>query len=140
MQAGRGASHNLPNRMRRLGFRRASRSAHFAPGRVAAALFIIVLLLGGGAGCSLLLDYESDPYRCVIDSDCARFTNAACDSVRKQCVPRFPSGGQSDAGSPGDDGGDGGPGALTCEISFDNAARLTLTGPDGGLRPLPEGP
>ena len=125
-----------------LGFARAARTAHLAPGRVLAALFIILLLAAGGAGCSLLLDYESDPYRCVIDSDCARFTSAACDTVRKQCVPRFPSG-QSDAGLGGDTGDgarDDGPGALSCEMSFNNAARLMLTGADGGLRPLPEGP
>lgn len=131
--------------MRRLGFKPATRAAHFPPPRALAAVVVALLLslflAASGAGCSLLLDYESDPYKCVIDSDCTRFTNAACDSIRKQCVPRLPSG-QFDAGAPADggDAGDGGPGALTCEISFDNTVRLTLTGPDGGLRPLPEGP
>ena len=138
---GAAASHNLPNCMRRLGFRRVFRAARFAP--IAAVAGLLAFALGGGGtGCSLLLDYESNPYACVIDSDCARYSNAVCDSVRKVCVQRFPTG-LADAGAPADasDGGrDDGPGALTCELAFDNDNRLTLRGPDGGLRPLPEGP
>jgi hypothetical protein len=126
--------------MRGLGFTRLFRSARFAPTAALAGLFIFAAA-GGGAGCSLLLDYESNPYKCVIDSDCARYTNAVCDSARKVCVPRFPNA-ITDAGAAdaSDGGRDEGPGALTCELAFDNSARLTLVGPDGGLRPLPEGP
>jgi hypothetical protein len=130
--------------MRRLDFTRLFRLVHFAPPVVAASLAagLVALVLGaGGTGCSLLVDYESNPYRCVIDSDCTRYPNAVCDSARKVCVPRLP-GGVIDAGAPADasDGGQDGPGALTCELAFDNDSRLTLVGPDGGLRPLPEGP
>jgi hypothetical protein len=54
----------------------------------------------------------------------------------------LPGGVVPDAGAPADasDGGQEGPGALTCELAFDNESRLTLWGPDGGLRPLPEDP
>ena len=139
MRARHRGSHNLPNRMRRLGFRPNFRSARFAPA-VAFSVRFIVILAGAGPGCSLLLDYESNPYTCVIDSDCQRYTGAVCDNARKVCVPRLPSG-VVDSGTPPADGGrDDGPGALTCELSFDNGSRLTLVGPDGGLRPLPEGP
>ena len=31
-------------------------------------------------------------------------------------------------------------GGLTCELAFDNQARINLSGPDGGLRPLLDGP
>lgn len=135
------ASHNLPNRMRRLGFTRFFRSARLAP-TLALAGLLPAASAGGGTGCSLLLDYESNPYKCVIDSDCARYANAVCDSARKVCVPRLPNvivdaGANPDAS---DGGRDEGPGALTCELAFDNGTRLTLVGPDGGLRPLPEGP
>jgi hypothetical protein len=127
--------------MRRLGFRPAFPSARLAP-NVARAGLLALALVAGGTGCSLLLDYESNPYKCVIDSDCARYANAVCDSARKVCVPRFPQV-VTDAGASTDasDGGrDEGPGALTCELAFDNSTRLTLVGPDGGLRPLPEDP
>ena len=140
MRARHEGSHNLPNRMRRLGFAPNFRWARFAPAVVSSALFGFVL--AGGTGCSLLLDYESNPYSCVIDSDCQRYAGAVCDNARKVCVPRFPSG-VVDSGVPpdgGDAGRDDGPGALTCELSFDNGNRLTLVGPDGGLRPLPEVP
>jgi hypothetical protein len=142
MRAWQQGSHNLPNRMRRLGFPPKVRAARFAPA-VAVSALLISILAGAGPGCSLLLDYESNPYTCVIDSDCRRYAGAVCDNARKVCVPRLPSG-VVDSGTPPADGGDGGradgPGALTCELSFDNGSRLTLVGPDGGLRPLPEGP
>ena len=98
----------------------------------------VVTLLGAsaisGIGCTLLLDTSSNPLSCAIDSDCARFPNAACDNARKVCVPRQPS---VDSGAPLDspDGATGG----TCSLSFDNTLRITVAGPDGGLRPLPDG-
>lgn len=107
------------------------------PGRALTALAFAVwgLFVAGGAGCSLLLDTDSNPYMCNTDQDCARYPNAACDNARRQCVPRLPSAG-SDAGAPPD-----GPGALTCQLTFDNSRRVGLVGPDGGLLPLPaEGP
>src|SRR4029453_11092214 len=89
--AGEGASHNLRNCMRQLGFGRLFRSQRLARA-VAAAALLVFGAAGGGAGCSLLLDYESNPYACVIDSDCGRYSNAVCDSVKKVCVPRLPVG------------------------------------------------
>ncbi len=64
------------------------------PGRALAALVFAVwgLLVAGGAGCSLLLDTDANPYMCNTDQDCARYPNAACDNVRRQCVPRLPVG------------------------------------------------
>jgi len=108
------------------------------PGPSLAGLALIVLIggvsVGGGAGCTLLLDTSSNPYRCSTDGDCARFPNAVCDNARKECVPRLP---YPDSGMP--DSGAGGTSGLTCEVTFDNGLRLTQVGPDGGLRPLPEG-
>jgi len=98
----------------------------------------VVALLGasaiGGISCTLLLDTSSNPQSCTIDSDCARFPNAACDSSRKVCVPRQP---YVDSGAPLDTP-DGAPGG-TCSLSFDNSIRIIVAGPDGGLRPLPDG-
>jgi len=106
------------------------------PGRALTALVfaVWVVSVAGGAGCSLLLDTDANPYLCNTDQDCARYPNAACDNVRKQCVPRLPSAGM-DAGAPPD-----GSGALTCELAFDNSRRVALSGPDGGLLPLPVSP
>ena len=106
------------------------------PGRALTALVFAVwgVLATGATGCSLVLDTDTNPYSCSNDQDCTRYPNAACDSVRKQCVPRLPPVG-SDGGAPPD-----GPSALTCELSFDNNLRVLGRGPDGGLLPLPEGP
>jgi hypothetical protein len=107
------------------------------PSPALAGLALIILTLGasvgGGSGCTLLLDTSGNPYKCGNDNDCARFPNAVCDSARKQCVPRLP---YADSGVPVDTGA-GGTSGLTCEVTFDNALRLTAVGPDGGLRPLP---
>ena len=103
------------------------------------AVLVLIALgisMGGGAGCTLLLDTSSSPNKCETDNDCARFPNAACDDARKQCVPRLP---YVDSGAP-DTGAGGTSGGLTCELTFDNQARINLSGPDGGLRPLPDGP
>jgi hypothetical protein len=103
------------------------------PGRVRAGWVVVAALaasivsVAAGAGCSLLLDADTNPYSCQIDSDCARLPNAVCDSVKKECVPRLPNV-VTDSGTP-----------PTCQVSFDNN-RVILDGPDGGLRPLPEGP
>jgi hypothetical protein len=107
------------------------------PGRALTALVFAVwgVAVAGGAGCSLLLDTDANPYTCNNDQDCARYPNAACDNVRRQCVPRLPTV-VSDAGAPPPDGSS----PLTCELVFDNSRRVTLRGPDGGLIPLPEGP
>jgi hypothetical protein len=100
----------------------------------AVAVAILGVFTGGGAGCSVLLDTDTNPYKCTTDADCARYaSNAACDSARKQCVTRLPPF-NPDAGVP--DGG-GGMGGLSCTLSFDNRLRVPLDGPDGGLRPLP---
>jgi hypothetical protein len=106
------------------------------PRRALAALVLAVwgLSAAGTTGCSLVLDTDTNPYQCSTDQDCTRYPDAACDSVRKMCVPRLPPIG-SDGGAPPD-----GPGALTCELSFDNNLRVLGRGPDGGLLPLPEGP
>jgi hypothetical protein len=93
-------------------------------------------LLGASAACTLLLDTDANPQTCKIDADCARFPNAACDNARRVCVPRLPSV-VMDGGVPLDGSVDTG-GGLVCQAAFDNAARITMTGPDGGLRPLPE--
>jgi len=97
------------------------------------ALIVLCISVGGGAGCSILLDSSANPYKCVTDDDCSRFPDAVCDAIKKVCVPRLPI---VDSGAV-DTGGAGGTSGLTCEVSFDNAARINLTGPDGGLRPLP---
>jgi hypothetical protein len=108
-------------------------------GRVRVALTAAVAVVGlytaSGAGCTLLLDTSANPHKCSTDADCARFPNAACDNARKVCVPKLPY--VSDAGTleTGAGGTGGGP---ACELSFDNNARIGVTGPDGGLRPLPE--
>jgi hypothetical protein len=108
------------------------------PSRYGRALLVLaVALAGANAACTLLVSTDVDPHRCNTDADCAHLPNAACDNARRVCVPRFPSGG-GDGGLQAD-GGDTG-GGLMCQLSFDNAARLTFTGPDGGLRPLPEAP
>lgn len=100
------------------------------------ALIGLCISVGGGVGCSILLDSSANPYKCVTDDDCARFPNAACDAIKKECVPRLPI---FDAGAV-DTGGAGGTSGLTCELTFDNRARLNSAGPDGGLRPLPTPP
>jgi hypothetical protein len=105
------------------------------PALAGLALLILGVSVGGGTGCTLLLDTSGNAYKCSSDSDCTHFPNAVCDSARKQCVPRLP---YVDSGVL--DTGAGGTSGLTCEQSFDNGQRLTMTGPDGGLRPLPEGP
>ena len=100
------------------------------------ALIVLCISVAGGtsgAGCSILLDSSANPYKCVTDDDYVRFPSAACDDVKKECVPRLP---MFDAGMV-DTGGAGGTSGLTCELSFDNKARINVTGPDGGLRPLP---
>jgi len=101
---------------------------------VAGAAALLAVSAIGGLGCTLLLDTSSNPQSCTIDSDCARFPNAACDNARKVCVPRQP---YVDSGAPPDtsDGATGG----TCSLSFDNSIRIIVGGPDGGLRPLPDG-
>lgn len=95
-------------------------------------LIALGISVGGGIGCTLLLDASADPYKCVNDIDCAVFPDAVCDSVKRECVPRLPF---AEGGVP--DTGAGGTSGLTCELSFDNNARLNLRGADGGLRPLP---
>jgi len=128
MQSGRGRSHMVPNRM--------TSCAVFRRGPTLAALALLALgVSAGGGGCTLLLDADANPYKCSTSADCNRFPNAVCDDARKQCVPRLPF---VDGGPP--EGGAGGTSGLTCEFSFDNAARIHGPGPDGGLRPLPEGP
>jgi hypothetical protein len=89
-----------------------------------------------GTGCTLLLDTSASPHKCETDDDCARLPNAACDDARKQCVPRLPF---VDSGAP-DTGAGGTSGGLACELSFDNRVRINASGPDGGLRPLPDEP
>jgi hypothetical protein len=107
------------------------------PSRYGRALLVLaVALAGANAACTLLLDTDANPHRCDADTDCAHLPNAVCDNARRVCVPRFPSA-ALDGGLPGDVDAGGG---LMCQLSFDNAARLTFTGPDGGLRPLPEAP
>ena len=97
---------------------------------LAVALAILGVVAGGGTACTVLLETDTNPYKCVVDAECTRYeSNAVCDTARKQCVTRLPG--------PGAGGADGG---LTCQLSFDNRSRLPLDGPDGGLRPLPEAP
>jgi hypothetical protein len=105
----------------------------------AVALAIVGVLAGGGAGCSVLLDTDTNPYKCTTSADCTRYPDAVCDTARKQCVARLPPVG-FDAGVADGGGGTGGTGGLTCELAFDNRTRVPLDGPDGGLRPLPETP
>jgi hypothetical protein len=111
------------------------------PGRALAGVALLVsgVFAGGGLGCSLMLDTDVDPYRCHNDQDRARYPNAACDSIRKECVPRLPGLG-GDSGSQPDAGGGNDAGGLACELSFDNDLRIPLGGADGGLRPLPDTP
>jgi hypothetical protein len=107
------------------------------PGRVRAGLGLAIAVaafgiwLSGPAGCSLLLDANADPYKCKVDADCARYPNAVCDTSKKECVPRFPNV-VTDSGAPETP-------VAACQLSFDNS-RVKMDGPDGGLRPLPEGP
>jgi len=101
---------------------------------VAGVVALLGLATAGGIGCTLLLDTTSNPQKCNNDADCARFPNAVCDNARKTCVPRQP---YVDSGMPLDTGVDGG--GATCSLSFDNSIRIPVTGPDGGLRPLPDG-
>jgi hypothetical protein len=115
------------------------RPAFIHSGRALAGVLLVALALAGsGAACSLILDADANPQRCSKEADCARFPDAVCDNARRVCVPRLPRV-MMDAGSQNDAVADGG-GGLTCELSFDNQARIALPGPDGGLRPLPEGP
>jgi hypothetical protein len=101
-------------------------------------LAALIGAVGGGTGCTLLLDTSGNPQSCRTDADCVRFPNAACDNAHRICVPKFPYA----SGSAGNDGGAGGMGgaggAGACGFSFDNSVRIGATGPDGGLRPLPE--
>ncbi len=106
-------------------------------GPVALVLIVLSISAGGGVGCTLLLDTTSNPYKCETDDDCVRLPNAACDDAKKQCVPRLPF---VDAAAGSDTGAGGTSGGLSCELSFDNRVRINVSGPDGGLRPLPEGP
>jgi hypothetical protein len=106
------------------------------PALAGVALMFLGISIGGMAGCTLLLDTTANPYKCSTDDDCKHFPNAACDNARKQCVPRLPNA-SGDSGPPDD--GAGGTSGLTCELTFDNKARLSQTAPDGGLRPLPDG-
>jgi hypothetical protein len=101
-----------------------------------AAVSAVCLIAAIQAGCTLLLDTSANPHKCNNDADCARFPNAACDNVRKVCVPKLPY--LTDA-APIETGAGGTGGAAACELSFDNAGRLNGVGPDGGLRPLPQG-
>ena len=129
MQNRKGGVAYPPHRMKQTG-------AVAGPGRVragwvvAASLAASIASAWGGAGCSLLLDADSNPYKCQIDADCARLPNAVCDSVKKECVPRLPNV-VTDSGTDMAGG--------TCQASFNNG-RVILDGPDGGLRPLPEVP
>jgi len=104
-------------------------------GTVAGTITLFGLSIGG-AGCSLLLETDIKPHKCTTDDDCASLPSAACDNARKECVPKLPVGGV-DGGQPD---ADAGPIAPACEIAFDNSTRVMFIGPDGGLRPLPEGP
>jgi hypothetical protein len=108
---------------------------------LALGLALAVVFVGASGGCTLLLDTDgANPHSCNIDADCAQLPNAVCDNARRVCVPRLPSAGD-DGGVPPIDGGDADTGGgLMCELAFDNAARITMSGPDGGLRPLPEEP
>jgi hypothetical protein len=121
----------VADRMRQLG------SAVLSPGPALAGLALIALGLSsaGGAGCTLLLDTNgaTPSSKCETDDDCAKFPNAACDDIKKHCVPRLPP---VDSGVVAPTGTGGGSG-LTCELSFDNKTRIFQTGLDGGLRPLP---
>lgn len=111
----------------------------FRPGRLRAGLALVgTLAVLGDAACSLVLETDTNPYKCSGNADCAHLPNAACDSARRICVPRLPNA-DPDAGTPPDTGA-GGTGGLTCELTFDNDTRILAPGPDGGLRPLPEGP
>jgi hypothetical protein len=101
-----------------------------------AAVAAVCLTAALGAGCTLLLDTTANPHKCTTDDDCTRFPNAACDNARKVCVPKLPylvDSGVMDTGAGGTGGGP------ACELAFDNAGRLNGVGPDGGLRPLPQG-
>jgi hypothetical protein len=106
---------------------------------LARGLALAVVFAGASGGCTLLLDTDANPHSCNVEADCARLPNAVCDNARRICVPRLPAAGD-DGGAPMDAGVDDTGGGLMCELAFDNAARITMTGPDGGLRPLPEGP
>jgi hypothetical protein len=130
MQRGRSPSTIVADRMRTFGW-----AALPTPARAALALLLFGVSLAGAPACTLLLDTSGTPSKCETDGDCIRFPNAACDGIKKECVPRQPytDGGTLDAGA-------GGTSGLTCELSFDNKARIHLSGPDGGLRPLPEDP
>jgi hypothetical protein len=104
----------------------------------AVALVVLGAFAGSGTGCSVLLETDTNPYKCTTSADCAGHPDAVCDTSRKQCVQRLPPF-SPDAGVP-DGGGSGGTSGLTCQLAFDNRTRLPLDGPDGGLRPLPEAP
>ena len=45
------------------------------------ALIVLCISVGGGAGCSILLDSSANPYKCVTDDDCSRFPDAVCDAI-----------------------------------------------------------
>jgi hypothetical protein len=126
----------LPFRMQQAGWMSTPRGLRAAKLVFAVALGAAALSVGGGGGCTVLLETDTNPYKCKVDADCTKYSsNAVCDNARRQCVPRLPFV-VMDAGPP-PDASDGG-GSFTCELSFDNR-RVPLE-PDGGLRPLPEEP
>ena len=105
----------------------------------AVALAILGVFAGGGTGCTVLLETDTNPYKCMIDADCTRYPAMRCATPRASSAWRacpVPA----RAGPTGGAGGTGGTGGLTCQLSFDNRSRVPLDGPDGGLRPLPEAP
>jgi hypothetical protein len=120
------------------------------------ALLLLGLLAGSATcvqACSFMLD--TSVTQCQSDQDCARFGSTVCDVVHRVCVASRDAG--ADVGVPGvqQDGAAacvGPSGCFSCTpsneaeilsectdsvcVPFDNN-RLTLFGPDGGLRPLP---
>ena len=107
------------------------------------AIGLVWLSASGAAGCSWLVD--GSVTQCRGDADCARF-GAVCDLATQVCVPRSSDGATPPricqfADSCRPCGAGQAPGlANACGdagcVSFD-PARVTRTGPDGGLRPLP---
>jgi hypothetical protein len=104
---------------------------------------LVWISANAAAGCSWLVD--GSVTQCRHDADCARF-GAACDLATQVCVPR-----SNDAATTtpvcqfaqgcGPCGAGRAPGlANACAdagcVPFD-PARVTRTGPGGGLRPLP---
>ena len=130
-------------------------------GRHAIRQGLVLALFGLAAGsvplagsCTLTLDTSTT--QCQGDKDCQRFAGAICDVNQRVCVARRDAGSSSpDAGSSADTVAScsGPSGCFSCTpsdesqimshctdstcVPFDNN-RLTLTGSDGGLRPLPQ--